>query len=162
MKRPFYNAIRSLLIDPAHFLAAILYRINGLFSDKLYLRMIYRLECGKKLNLNHPTTFNEKLQWLKLYDHRQFYIELADKLKAKEYVAEIVGEEHIIPTLAVWDKVEDIDWENLPNQFVLKTNHDSGSNGVVVCKDKGTLDKEKTLRILQKSLQLKKLSAMQK
>ena len=86
------------------------------------------------LHLDNPQTFNEKLQWLKLYDHRPEYTMMVDKYEVKNYVASIIGEEHIIPTIEVYDSVEDIDIEKLPCQFVLKCTHDSG--GLVICKDK--------------------------
>lgn len=105
---------------------------------------------GYKLDLNNPKTFNEKLQWLKLYNRKPLYTILVDKYAVKHYVADKIGVNHIIPTLGVWDRVEDIDWDRLPNQFVLKCTHDSG--GLVICKDKMTLDINQTIRILLKSL----------
>lgn len=151
MRKPIYNAIHSLFCNPAHFVAAVLYRIGGWIPDKLYLRIIYRLEMGQKLHLDNPQTFNEKLQWLKLYNRKPEYTMMVDKVAVKDYVASIIGPEYIIPTLGVWDSPNDIEWDKLPNQFVLKTNHDGGSNGVVVCKDKATLDKRAALRELKHS-----------
>ena len=87
---------------------------------------MYRLHIRKKLDLNHPVTFNEKLQWLKLYNRCPEYIRLVDKVEAKKYVAEKIGEEYIIPTLGVWNDPDEIDFDNLPDQFVLKCNHNSG------------------------------------
>ena len=92
----------------------------------------------KKLNLKNPQTFNEKMQWLKIYNRNPKYSEMVDKYQVKQYVANIIGEEYIIPTLGVWDKFDDIDFDSLPNQFVLKCTHDSG--GLVICKDKEKLD----------------------
>ncbi len=109
-------------------------------SDKAYLKLLYRSIVGKPLNLDEPRTFNEKLQWLKLYDRRPAYTEMVDKYGVKAYVAEKIGEEYIIPTLGVWDTFEDVDFDALPQQFVLKCTHDSG--GVMVCTDKAKLDKE--------------------
>ena len=94
----------------------------------------------KKLNLDNPITYNEKLQWLKLYDRNPQYTKMVDKYEVKNYVKEVIGEEYIIPTLGVWEKFEDIDFDKLPNQFVLKCTHDSG--GLVICKDKSKLDIE--------------------
>jgi len=91
-----------------------------------YLKIYYRLAMGKKLNLRHPQTFNEKLQWLKLYDQKPIYTTMVDKNAAKKYVADIIGNTYIIPTLGVWDTPEDIDFDKLPDKFVLKTTHDSG------------------------------------
>lgn len=111
--------------------------LNGL-SDKVYLKLLFRAKMGKRLNLKNPQTFNEKLQWLKLYDRKPEYTRMVDKYEAKQYVAERIGEEYIIPTLGVWDKFEDIDFDSLPDQFVLKCTHDSG--GLVICRDKSKLD----------------------
>lgn len=102
------------------------------------------------LNLKKPTTFNEKLQWLKLYDRNPLYTKLVDKYAVKDYVASVIGREYIIPTIAVWDKVEDIDLSMLPNQFVLKTTHDSG--GVCICRDKDSFDFENAKEKLDHSL----------
>lgn len=109
-------------------------------SDETYLKLRYNCIMGKKLNLDNPVTYNEKLQWLKLYDRKPEYTKMVDKYEAKKYVADIIGEEYIIPTLGVWDSVDDIDFDALPNQFVLKCTHDSG--GLVICKDKSKLDIE--------------------
>ncbi len=109
-------------------------------SDETYLKLRYNCIMGKKLNLDNPVTYNEKLQWLKLYDRKPEYTKMVDKYEAKKYVADIIGEEYIIPTLGVWDNVNDIDFDTLPNQFVLKCTHDSG--GIVICKDKATFDIE--------------------
>lgn len=103
-----------------------------------FLAENYRILMGRKLNLDNPKTYTEKLQWLKLYDHRPEYTTMVDKYAAKQYVAEKIGEEYIIPLLGVWDRAEDIDFDALPDRFVLKTTHDSGS--YVVCKDKSKLD----------------------
>lgn len=119
-------------------------------SDKAYLKIQYRCLCGKPLNLKNPQTFNEKLQWLKLYDRKPEYTTMVDKYAVKEYVANIIGEEYIIPTLGVWDRFEDIDFDSLPNQFVLKCTHDSG--GLVICKDKQTFDKNAARRKIENSL----------
>lgn len=120
-------------------------------DDKTYLKLVYRGHFGKKLNLDNPITFNEKLQWLKLYNRKPEYTIMVDKVKAKEYVANIIGEEHIIPTLGVWDDPDDIDFDKLPNQFVLKCNHNSGI-GLCICKDKSKLDIEKVKEGLRKGL----------
>jgi hypothetical protein len=121
-------------------------------SDERFLRMIYFIKFHKPLNLKNPQTFNEKLQWLKLNDRKPEYTMMVDKYAVKDYVAGIIGEKYIIPTLDVWDRPEDIDWNKLPNQFVLKTNHDGGNFGVVVCKDKTTFNKEKAIKRLRASL----------
>lgn len=124
--------------------------LSQFLPDKLYLQMLYRRDFNKKLDLKNPKTFNEKLQWMKLYDRRPEYTTMVDKYAVKEYVAKIIGEDYIIPSLGVWDKPEDIDWESLPDQFVLKCTHDSG--GLVICRDKSKLDKSAAIKILRKSL----------
>ena len=108
--------------------------------DKTYLKLRFRFEMKQKLNLKNPQTFNEKLQWLKLYDRQPIYTTMVDKYAVKKYVADIIGEEYIIPTLGVWDKFDDIDFDKLPNQFVLKATAGGGSNSVYICKDKATFD----------------------
>lgn len=131
---------------------AILER-SGFFdkwSDERYLKFSYWLRMGKKLNLENPQTFNEKLQWLKLHDRKSVYTIMADKYAAKQYVAEMLGEEYIIPTLGYWKRFEDIDFDSLPDQFVLKCTHDSG--GLVICRDKAHLDREKAYKKINKSL----------
>lgn len=124
--------------------------ITDLLSDKLFITITYRLRMGKRLNLTHPNSFNEKLQWLKLYDRKPLYTTLVDKYSVKDFVKSIIGEKYIIPTLGVWNKPDDIDWTGLPNQFVLKCTHDSG--GLVICKDKATFDREAAIKKLNKSL----------
>lgn len=120
-------------------------------SDKTYLKRIYPYITGKKLNLKDPQTFNEKMQWLKLYNRKPIYTTMVDKSTVKDYVSSIIGEEYVIPTIAVYDTLEEIDFDSLPNQFVMKSTHDSG--GVVVCKDKNSFDKEKAIAFLSKRLE---------
>lgn len=119
-------------------------------SDKMYLSIGYRLKFGKKLDLKNPKTFNEKLQWLKLYDRKKVYSDFADKYKVKKYIADLLGSEYVIPTLGVWKNANDIDFDLLPNQFVLKCNHDSGS--VIICRNKKELNIEEAKKSLNKSL----------
>lgn len=119
-------------------------------NDRWYVATRYRLYTGDKLNLNNPKTFNEKLCWQKLYDHNPLYTTLVDKYAVKSYVAQKIGEEYIIPTIGVWDKPEQIDWDKLPDQFVLKTTHDSG--GVIIVKDKKSLNQNKAIRKLARCL----------
>lgn len=130
----------------------LLRKFSGCFSDELYLKILFRLKMGYPLNLQSPRTFNEKLQWLKLYNRKPEYTQMVDKYAVKEYVAKLIGEEYIIPTLGVWDRVEDIDFESLPNQFVLKTTHGGGGGGVVICKDKATFNRDEARKRLQQSL----------
>lgn len=119
-------------------------------SDEAFLKKEFRYSMGKALNLENPQTYNEKLQWLKLYDRKTIYNTMVDKYEAKKYVADIIGEEYIIPTLGVWDKFEDIDFDKLPEQFVLKCTHDSG--GLSICRDKSKFDKKKAEKKIKRSL----------
>ena len=118
--------------------------------DAFFIKWKYRVSMHESLNLKNPTTYNEKLQWLKLHNRKPIYTDMVDKYKAKEYIAERIGEEYIIPTLGVWDSFDEIDFDALPNQFVLKCTHDSG--GLVIVKDKSQLDKEKARKKIKKCL----------
>lgn len=148
MKNKFLNFIKEplkLIVYLAH---------KGMFdslSDEKYLKLMFFVKQKYRLNLKNPKTYNEKLQWIKVYDHNPIYTQMVDKNEAKKYVSHIIGEEYIIPTIAgPWESVEDIDFSSLPEQFVLKTTHDSG--GVIVCKNKDSLDIEKTKQILSDHL----------
>lgn len=125
-------------------------KIKKYIPDKLYLEIRYKKTFGHKLNLKSPKTYNEKLQWLKLYDRKPIYTKMVDKYEVKNYVSNIVGDKYIIPTLGVWNKFDDIDFNELPEKFVLKCTHDSG--GVVICKNKNTLDLEQAKQKIEKSL----------
>lgn len=116
-------------------------RIFRLLPDDLYLKIKYRLTMGRKLDLNNPETFNQKLQWLKLYDRKPEYTQMVDKYEVRKYIKEIIGEEYLIPLLGVYDSFEEIDFDNLPDEFVLKPNHTSGN--VFICKDKSKIDYKK-------------------
>ena len=105
-----------------------------------FLKRMYKINMGKELNLTAPVNYTEKLQWLKLYDHRPEYTTMVDKYEVKKYVADRIGEQYVIPLLDVWDSVDEIDFEALPDRFVLKTTHDSGA--IVICKDKSKFDVE--------------------
>lgn len=126
----------------------ILRELSSFLSDRLYLKLLFKHRVGYSLNLDNPKSFNEKLQWLKLNDIHSEYTQMVDKIDAKKYVASIIGNEYIIPTLGVWNSVEEIDWDILPNQFVIKVTSDSG--GIVVCKNKAELDIEQAKRKLKK------------
>ncbi len=115
-------------------------RLSHILPDKAYIRLIYRLRMGERLELENPRTFNAKLQWLKLYNRRPEYTELVDKVQVKALVARQLGKEYVIPTLGVWERAEDIDFQSLPERFVLKCSHDSGS--VIICRDKQAFDFE--------------------
>ncbi len=110
-------------------------------SDENYIKSMYKKKMHENLNLSNPVTFNEKLQWLKLYNRKPEYTKMVDKYDVKKYVSNIIGEEYVIPTLGIWDKFSDIDFNKLPEKFVLKCTHDSG--GLLICKDKSKLNLKK-------------------
>lgn len=118
--------------------------------DKMYIQLNYLAHFKKFANLKKPVTYNEKLNWLKLNDHNPLYPKIVDKYAVKEYIADIIGEEYIIQTIGVWDNFDDIDFEKLPEQFVLKCTHDS--EGLVICRDKSKLDLEEARNKIESSL----------
>ncbi|WP_065220242.1 MULTISPECIES: ATP-grasp fold amidoligase family protein [Butyricimonas] len=132
----FLRNIKKVLIDS--------------LPDKLYLMIIFRRRMGYWTDFNNPKSFSEKLQWLKLYNRKPIYTTMVDKYAVKEYVSAIIGEEYIIPTLGIWNSFDEIDFDKLPNQFVLKCTHDSG--GLVICKDKNKLDRTAANVKISKSL----------
>ena len=119
--------------------------------DEVYLRLKWRHTMGYDLDLEHPRTFNEKLQWLKLFDRRSIYTQMVDKYRVREFVAQKIGAEHLIPSLGVWDSPDEIDFAALPEQFVLKCNHNSGT-GMCVCTDKSQLDTARVKAELRRGL----------
>lgn len=145
-----FRKIKAAITNPKKLFLWALNRCAKLFPDRLYLKLKFRLHMDKWMDFDNPQTFNEKLQWLKLNDRKPLYVSMVDKIDAKKYVASIIGEEHIIPTLGVYDSFDEIDFDKLPNQFVLKCSHDSG--GVIICKDKSQLDADKARKVLSKGL----------
>lgn len=127
---------------------------NGFFKwlpDELYLKILFWAELDRKLDFKNPILFSEKIQWLKLYDRNPLYTKMVDKYLVKSIVADIIGEEYIVPSLGVWGSADQIDFQSLPDRFVLKCNHDSG--GIIICKDKKKLDKNKTITFLKRHLE---------
>lgn len=120
------------------------------WPDALWLKMIYKQKMHQTLNLRNPTLFTEKLQWLKLHDRKPIYSSLVDKYEAKKYISTHYGENLVIPNYGVWNHFSDINFDELPEQFVLKCTHDSGR--VFICKDKRTFDKTTAAEVLEKSL----------
>lgn len=120
--------------------------------DDVFLKKAFWINMHQELNLDNPQTFNEKLQWLKLYNRKPEYTMMVDKYKVREYIAHVLGEEYLIPLLGVWDDPEEIDFDALPNQFVLKCNHNSGL-GMCICKDKSKLDISKVRKKLKQGLE---------
>ena len=128
----------------------LMYKVASLIPDKIYLSLKDKKNFGYLLDWKHPITCSDKINWLKLYDRNPLYTRMVDKYEVKEYVAGIIGKQYVIPTLGVWDRAEDIDFDLLPDQFVLKATHDSGR--VVICTDKAKLDKVKAVEEMKKSL----------
>ncbi len=120
--------------------------------DKMYLGIRYRMRHKKKLDFNNPKTFNEKLQWLKLHDRKDIYTKMVDKYEVKKYVADKIGDKYIIPTLGVYEKFDDINFGELPRQFVIKCTHDSG--GLVIVDDKDKMDVENTRKKIEDCLKV--------
>lgn len=120
------------------------------YPDDKFLETKFWLRTGKKLDFKKPMTFNEKLQWLKLYDRNPEYTQLVDKLEVRKYIEKTIGKEYLIPLLGEWDKFEDIDFNLLPDQFVLKCTHDSG--GLIVCENKGALNLKRAKKKINRSL----------
>lgn len=149
--KKLFRALKKYIKDPAYRFEKNSYLgFYDSINDEEYLKRKFKAIMGEELNLDNPQTFNEKLQWLKLYDRKPQYTQMVDKYEVKKYVANIIGEEYIIPTLGVWDKFEDIDFDSLPNQFVLKCTHDSG--GLVICTDKNKFDYKSAKKKISKCL----------
>lgn len=147
MRDVFFAKVKAILGRDA---VQNAYKFLGFLPDKPYLKLMYRLRMGRKLDLKNPRTFNEKLQWIKLNDRNPLYTLMVDKLRVKDYVSEKIGSDYVVPLLGVWDRAEDIDFASLPRRFVLKCTHDS--YGLVICRDKAGLDIEAVKRKIGKSL----------
>lgn len=144
------NRLIYYLRNPKYLLLVLdMHKIIRL-SDHLYIKLLYEKTMGKKLNLSSPKTFNEKLQWLKLYDRNPSYTKLVDKYEAKKVVSSMIGRQYIIPTIGIYDKFSDIDFDTLPEKFVMKCTHDSG--GIVICNDKNSFDVNAAAKKINKCL----------
>ncbi len=144
------NGLKYIMKEPKFILYYIDKYLKIRISDKTYLEILYKKIFNKELDLDNPKTFNEKLQWLKLYDRNSQYTEMVDKYQVKKYIADLIGEGYIIPTLGIYDKFDEIDFDKLPNQFVLKCTHDSGST--VICRDKNYFDYKLARKKIEKAL----------
>lgn len=145
--------LKKIIKNPLMIIPLLGHRgLTNWIPDKTYLQMAYKAEIGHKLHLNPPVTFTEKLQWIKLYDHNPLYTKLVDKYQVREFVKKTIGEEYLIPFIGRWDNPGEIDFNKLPEQFVLKCNHDSGS--IVVCRDKDKFDAAKAKKRLGKHLEI--------
>ena len=143
--------IRRYLLDPDYrFLVDSSLGKHRSMDDEAFLYRVYHARLGKELHLHPPVTFNEKLQWLKLHDRRPEYRDMADKATVKDYISQKIGNSYIVPTIGVFESFDDIDFESLPNSFVLKCTHDSG--GLVICYDKASFNKEAAKKTLNRFL----------
>lgn len=145
------NKYLRLITDPLYRFST--FNVRGFYKkmpDDRFLKKLYRLKFQKELDLDNPKTFNEKLQWLKLYDRKPEYTKMVDKYEVKKLVAEKLGEEYVIPTLGVYDSFDEIDFDKLPDQFVLKCTHNSG--GHVICRNKSSLNIPKAKKRISTAL----------
>lgn len=143
-----FRKLIKAITNPRLSLSVLIHYISPIFPDKFYIRIQYWLKNKYWLNLNNPLTFNEKLNWLKLNDRNPRYTTLADKYLVKEHVAKTIGEEYVVPCYGKWECFDDIDFDSIPNEFVIKLNHDS--SGAFICKDKSSLDKSKLKDFINK------------
>ena len=143
IKRFFYY----LLKNPIHLIEAIVFRLNVFLPDKIYLSLLYRCKFGKWIDWKNPKTFSEKIQWLKVFGPKSEYSKYVDKYSVKKIVAEKIGSQHVIPTIGVWDNVDDISLDVLPNKFALKTNHGCGDH--IFCYNKSNFDIDAARRNLR-------------
>lgn len=147
------NKIKAFLTDPNFRLSILASRgFYNRMSDEDFLKRKYKLKFGESLDLENPQKFQEKLQWVKLNDRKPIYHQMVDKYDAKKFISERVGEQYVIPTLGIWEKFDDIDFDSLPNKFIIKNTHDSGN--YYICKDKLKLDK----KVMKSRLRIKTLN----
>lgn len=140
----------NVILIVNRFLGKLIKSISPILPDSIFLMLYFPLRTGSKLNLRNPKTFNQKLQWLKIHNRNPLYTDMVDKLKSKEWAAKIIGNEHIVKTLAVWNTPNEISFDKLPQEFIIKPNHNSGE-GIIICKDKKKLDLELTKKIIFKA-----------
>ena len=152
MKTGILGKLKNVLTDPKirlNYMASL--GLTDRLPDRRFLQMKYERAFNAKLRIDNPVTFNEKLQWLKLYDRKLEYTVMVDKYKAREYVAEKIGAQYLIPLIGVWDSLDEIDFSALPDQFAMKCNHNSGL-GMCICADKSKLDIAKVKKGLKRGL----------
>lgn len=148
-----FNKIIKIIKNPRKIIIYLASRGLIKYDDKKYIEFVYKEHMGKELNLENPLTFNEKLQWLKLYNRNPEYTKLVDKYEVRKYVSNTIGEKYLIPCLGVYNSWKDIEFDSLPNQFVLKTTHDSGT--VIICHDKDNFDYKKARKKIENRLRRK-------
>lgn len=142
----------NILRHPNMLLAAIWARLGKKISDETYLKVRYKFIIGKRLDLENPRGFNEKINWLKIFNRNPLYPRLVDKYEVKDHVRHIIGDAKVIPSYGVWDNYDEIDFSKLPNQFVLKSTNGGGGSGVVICKDKSIFNHKLAKKKLEKSM----------
>ena len=147
----FKAGIRYVLDKNYRFVINAGYGKYDNMDDKEFLIKKFQACMGRELNIQNPKTYNEKLQWLKLYNRRPEYVDMVDKLKVREYVKNVLGEEYLIPLIGVWNNQDEIDFNKLPNQFVIKCNHNSGT-GMYICTDKSKMNVSSVKEGLKKGL----------
>lgn len=145
--------ITTVISNPKKIFIILLYFISPLINDKTYLKLLFPLCTGYKLDLKKPVTYNQKLQWLKIYYRKPIMTKMVDKYEAKQYVKETIGEEYVVKNFGIWNSFDEIDFNSLPSQFVLKTTHDQG--GIVICKDKNQFNYDAARKILNSHLKRK-------
>lgn len=148
-----YKAFRALVVPQYRFSAMSRLGFYDSMSDEEFISRKYMLAFGRPLDLNNPKLFTEKLQWLKLYNRRPEYTVMVDKYAVKKFVADKIGAEYIIPLLGVYNSFDEIDFDRLPNKFVLKCTHDSGL-GLAICRDKSKMDMEEVRSRINRSLKI--------
>lgn len=144
----------KILIYFKTYIAALLARLGNFVPDKIYLQCRYWLLLGKKINFNNPVTFNEKINWLKIYNINKEYSFLVDKYLVKKHVEGIIGKEYIIPTYGIWNSYDEIKFDSLPNKFILKSTNGGGGSGVVICQDKSLFDIKNARMKIEKSMSM--------
>ena len=144
------RGIKRLIKHPTYVIIRLASKGIVKIDDEKYIKMMYKIVFNKEINLDNPKTFNEKLHWLKLNNRKPEYTKMVDKYEVKKYISDIIGEEYVIPTIGVYNNFDEIDFEKLPNQFVMKCTHDS--NSTIICKNKNTFNKKKNRKIINKKL----------
>ena len=145
-----HSKIAKLIKKPLFLLVFLNNRGLHLINDEKYVKLMHLLKTNNKCDLENPKTYNEKLQWLKLHDRKDIYTTMVDKYEAKQYVTNAIGDEYVIPTIGIYDSFEEINFNSLPDQFVIKCTHDSG--GTIICRDKSELDLNKVRKRIKKCL----------
>lgn len=144
------NKLVKAIKDPRAALSVLVRKLGKNLDDEAYLRLMYLAYYSKRLNLDAPKDYSEKMQWLKLNHRRPVYTRMADKYAVKELVSNAIGSEYVIPCYGLWDRFDEIPFNLLPDSFVLKCTHDSGS--FAICNDKKSFDKEVARAKLERGL----------